>query len=101
VSRPDLTVTAHALRTTDPRVPHVQPTPDETEVADLLQELAELHQPTRDEPDNPTDKPILHTYGACLGCTETWPCKAWVYGEQLALQWVGRAIDRINHGGTR
>lgn len=95
MSRPDLTVTARALRTTDPRLPHIGPTPDEAEVADLLDEIAELHQAPQTEPDNPADKPILHTYGTCLGCGETWPCKGWTYGEALALQWLGQAHNRV------
>jgi hypothetical protein len=87
-SRPSFTSTISALRTRSPRHPWVGPTPDEAEVADVLEEIQALHV----GPDAETDD--LDQYGPCTGCRDPWPCKAWHYGEQLALQWLGRAADR-------
>ncbi len=75
-----LATAAAALRTTDPRYPWVYPTDEEAEVADLLAELAELHVEARDR---------------CSGCAETWPCKGWLNGQELAVQWLGRASQRV------
>lgn len=73
---------AAALRTTDRRFPWVGPSGEEAEVADLLEELAGLHvrAPRGDR---------------CEGCAERWPCAGLVHGEQLAVQWLGRAADRV------
>lgn len=87
--RPSLLETANALRTVDARFPWVGPTPDEAEVADVLTEIHELHQGAADEPD------ARGQYGRCTGCREMWPCAAWLYGEQLAVQWLGRAAQRV------
>jgi hypothetical protein len=95
MSRPDLTASILALRLTDPRFPSIQPTGEEIEVADLLEELQALHVPSAAVPDNPGEHRLYHTYGRCLGCGETWPCKGWVNAEQMALQWLGRASDRV------
>jgi len=75
-----LTVAAAALRTTDVRYPWIGPTADEAEVADLLAELAALH---------------VQVGHRCSGCAETWPCKGVAYGEDLAVQWLGRASARV------
>lgn len=92
MSRPELTAAVHALRLTDPRYPS---TAEEREVADLLEELQALHVPSASVPDNPDDQRLYHTYGRCNGCRETWPCSGWTYAEQEAVQWLGRAADRI------
>jgi hypothetical protein len=89
MSRPSFATTIAALRTTDRRFPWVGPTDEETEVADVLAELEELHQPGTDEPD------ARGRYGRCTGCRNPWPCEGWQFGEQLALQWLGRAADRV------
>ena len=89
MTRPSFTSTVAALRTTHPRSQWVQPTDDEAEVADVLAELEELHQPTDDHPDRDGH------YGTCSGCAALWPCDAWNYGEQLAIQYLGRAADRV------
>jgi hypothetical protein len=89
LSRPSFVFTVAALRTSDRRFPWVGPTPDEAEVADVLEELEQLHQPTADTPD-PRGR-----YGRCTGCLNPWPCAAWTYGDQLAVQWLGRASDRV------
>ncbi len=75
-----LAAAAEALRTTDPRYPWVQPTADEADVAEVLAELAALH---------------VHSGRRCTGCAETWPCKGLLYGQDLAVQWLGRASDRV------
>lgn len=89
MTRPSFATTVAALRTVDPRFPWVGPTADEAEVADLLAELEDLHQGAHDDPDR------FGRYGRCSGCLDPWPCAAWRYGEQLALQWLGRACDRV------
>lgn len=89
MTRPSFTPTITALRTADPRFPWVGPAPDEAEVADLLAEIQQLHQGSADDPD-PRGR-----YGRCTGCLGPWPCEAWAYGEQLALQYLGRAADRV------
>jgi hypothetical protein len=75
-----LAVAAAALRTTDARYPWIYPTDEEAEVAELLVELAALHVEARER---------------CTGCSETWPCKGWLYGQELAVQWLGRASTRV------
>ena len=75
-----LAAAAKALRTTDARFPWVQPTEEEVEVADLLAELAALH---------------IQSGHRCTGCAETWPCKGWLNGQELAVQWLGRASTRV------
>lgn len=75
-----LDTAAKALRITDPRYPWIQPTEEEAEVGDLLAELAALH---------------VQSGTRCTGCAETWPCKGWLHGYELAVQWVGRASARV------
>jgi hypothetical protein len=89
VTRPSFASTITALRTTDRRFPWVQPTADEAEVADVLEELEQLHQPSADTPDQ------RGRFGRCAGCLHPWPCDAWQYGDQLAVQWLGRATERV------
>lgn len=86
--RPSFVSTVKALRTTDPKFPWIGPTDEEAEVADVLEEIQALHLGPNDLPDGHGH------YGSCTGCADPWPCKAWAYGEQLALQWLGRAADR-------
>jgi hypothetical protein len=93
--RPSLWRAVKALRTTHPRYPWVEPSEEEAEVADLLEELDGLHAPSTEDADNPADHPILRIYGVCLGCAETWPCAGWSHAEQLSIQWLGRASDRV------
>lgn len=89
MSRPSFAATISALRTTDPRFPWVGPTEDESEVASVLEEIAEHHVGSADEPD------ARGGYGRCTGCKDPWPCASWAYGEELALQWLGRAANRV------
>lgn len=86
--RPDFTSTVKALRFTDPRFDWVYPTADEAEVADVLEEIAELHRGAADEPD------ASGHYGTCIGCRAPWPCPSWQYGEDLAVQWLGEGAAR-------
>lgn len=58
-------------------------TPDEREVGDLLDELAQLHLPGA-------------TRSTCRGCAEPWPCRGDIHALFLAVQWVGRAADRVS-----
>lgn len=88
MSRPSFDVTIAALRTTDPSFPWVGPTEDEAEVASVLEEIAAYHQGSDEELD------ATGGYGRCA-CREPWPCPAWAYGEELALQWLGRAANRV------
>lgn len=69
--------------------------PGEVEIADTLEEIADQHRPARDARDNPADPSLCHTYGVCTGCGDEWPCEAWALGEELAVQWLGRASDRV------
>lgn len=89
MTRPSFASTVAALRTSDRRFPWIGPTSDEAEVADVLEETEQLHQAGHDDPD-PRGR-----YGRCTGCLQPWPCDAWRYGEQLAVQWLGRAADRV------
>jgi hypothetical protein len=86
--KPNFTSTLAALRCTDPRFPWVHPTPEEAEVADLIEEMEALHV-------GPADTPDEHGYyGRCTGCLEPWPCTGWSHMEYLAVQWLGRGQDR-------
>lgn len=88
MSRPSFATAIVALRTRDPRFPWIGPTPDEADAADALEVFQDHHQPADDQAG-----PDGH-WGACTGCGDPWPCPAWVDGEQLALLWLGRAMDR-------
>lgn len=88
-TKPSHAATVAALRTTDARYPWIQPTEEEAEVASVLEEVEALHVGTDDEPD------AAGRYGTCTGCLDPWPCKAWNWADQLALQWLGRAADRV------
>lgn len=92
MNRPNLDSTVYALLFTDPRFPWVGPTAEEAEVAEVIAEIAKLHRGTADDPD-----PDGH-FGHCSGCLEPWPCAAWAFGEQLAVQWLGRAAERVISG---
>lgn len=87
--KPSFASTVHALTLLDQRYVWVEATPDEAEVASVLAEIEELHQGSTDLPDE------RGRYGRCRGCLESWPCAAWNYGDQLAVQWLGRAADRV------
>lgn len=71
-----------------PGFAHIHPTPAELDAADALDIVQEFHQPAADEPDPGGG------WGACSACDTDWPCKAWIWAEQLAVQWIGRAQDR-------
>jgi hypothetical protein len=94
VTRPSFATAVAALRARDPRFPWVQPTEHEADAADALEVTELLHQPNRPEPDTAGD------WGTCTGCGLSWPCPVWVDHEQLAVQWLGRAADRVNTHAT-
>lgn len=81
MTRPTFAETIKALR--------CQPTPEEADAADALEVLETYHQGDSDE----TTDDASH-YGDCTGCRELWPCPSWVWGEQLAVLWLGRGYDR-------
>ncbi|MFC5992904.1 hypothetical protein ACFQE5_01615 [Pseudonocardia hispaniensis] len=86
--RPSFASTIHALKLTVPSL-GVAPTEEEIDVAEVLALIADHHQGSGDEPD-------AHGYwGRCRGCRNRWPCAAWLYGEELAVQFLGRAADRV------
>lgn len=87
--RPTFVETIAALRTTDPRFPGIAPTPEEGDVAEVLEEVETDHQGDADEPDD------RWHWGHCQACGEWWPCPTWVESEHLAVQYVGRAADRV------
>lgn len=89
-TRPTLTPTITALRTvlTNPRFAHVQPTDEEADVAAVLEEIEAGHQGSADEPA------ADGWWGSCTACGDLWPCERFVWAEQLAVQFLGRAADR-------
>jgi hypothetical protein len=87
--RPTFVQTIAALRTTDPRFPWVKPAPEEDDVAASLEAVEEVHQGDADEPDE-----RIH-WGHCRGCGQWWPCPTWIESEFLAVQYLGRAADRV------
>lgn len=89
MTRPSFASAIHALNLTVPEY-GVHPTEDEADAADALEILESEHQPVADEPD-----PSGH-WGRCTGCAEPWPCPAWIWGEHLAVQYLGRAVDRVS-----
>lgn len=88
MSRPSFVSTIAALRCTDPRFPWVHPTPEEDDIAAVLEAIQETHVPTADHPD-PRGR-----YGRCTDCATPWPCPEWRRGEYLAVTWLGRGTDR-------
>lgn len=76
-----LKLAAKALRTTSTELSWVHPTDEELEVAELLDEIAELHAAVDGQ--------------ICPGCAQRFPCVGWLHGQQLATQWLGRAAQRV------
>ncbi len=81
MNRPSFTTTVRALEVT--------PTPDEADIAEVLRHVEAEHQGAA-ERDLDAD-----TWGVCSTCATPWPCPAWTEAEQLAVQYLGRAQDRI------
>lgn len=71
---------ATGLRFTDYRYPWVGPTEDEANTAEVLDEFDTFH---------------VEAGAWCGGCRQSWPCSDWVWAQQLAVQWLGRAADRV------
>lgn len=89
MNRPSFATTVTALRTTDTRFPWVGPTPDEDDVAAALEVVEFIHQGENDEPDE------RGSWGHCRSCRTWWPCDPWIEAENLAVQYLGRATDRV------
>lgn len=87
--RPTFALTVSALRTTDPRFPWIGPTPEEDDAAAALEAIETDHRGDSDESDENLN------WGHCLTCGTWWPCEAWIEGEFLAVQFLGRAGDRV------
>jgi len=87
--RPTFETSIAALRTTDARFPWVQPTAEEADAADALEVIHEHHfsEAARESSDG--------SWGICEGCGAPWPCETWLWGNTLAVQWVGRAAARV------
>ena len=75
-----------------PEFAHIHPTADELDAADAL-ELLHQHHIGDAEAESPDG-----SWGTCTGCADLWPCKAWLWGQQLAIQWMGRAQSRYAAG---
>jgi hypothetical protein len=88
MTRLDFTTAISALRCTDPRFPWVQPTPEEDDIAAILEAIQDTHQPTADHAD------LRGRYGRCTDCRTPWPCAEWTRGEELSVLWLGRGSDR-------
>lgn len=87
--KPTFESTIAALRTTHPEVPWIGPTDEEADAADAL-EIVHEHHFSDDEKEDPTGH-----WGTCRGCSDPWPCKTWMWGDQLAGQFLGRAAQRV------
>jgi len=87
--RPSLAPAARALLTTDARFPRVGPTPEESDVATVLGVIEAEHQGDADDP-GPDG-----SWGRCIGCGQRWPCERFADGEALAVEYLGRAADRV------
>ena len=87
--RPSFASTIHALLVTDRRFPWVEPSEEEADVAAVLADLEGRHQGNAEQSDS------AGHWGRCTGCGEHWPCPRWVDGEHLAIQYLGRAADRV------
>lgn len=88
--KPSLTSAIEALRTTDPRYPWVKPTVEEDDIAAVLEVINNEHQGDRDDPDD------TGHWGRCTTCGwKDWPCKDWIEGQMLAIEYLGKAADRV------
>lgn len=86
--RPSFATTIAALTLTDPDLGVIS-FDDCGDVAEALRYLECQHRggPTKDVGEA--------FWGRCSACGERWPCEAWVEGERLAVQFLGRAQDRV------
>lgn len=89
MTRPSFALAVAALRVTDARFPWIGPTPEEADIADVLELTEASHVPSAYEPDD------RGRWGRCTGCAAPWPCTTWTYGEDIAVQFLGRAADRV------
>jgi len=100
--RPTFAETVKALRITDSTYPWVQPTAEELDVAEVLEEIERLHQ-GGDEPDFP-DEPLT-PWGTCSECGTSWPCERWGWAHNLAVQFLTRGasryLNRVNDAMAR
>lgn len=91
MTRPTFATTVAALRTADRRFPWIGPTDEEDDIAAVLEAIEEQHHTVVDLPDQHGH------YGRCTNCHQPWPCLEWMRGELLAVQWLGRAADRVHN----
>lgn len=73
-----------------PDLAHVFPTAEELDAADALELVHQFHVVDVDE----IDEEAGETWGNCQACAKPWPCKSWLWGQSLAVQWVGKATNR-------
>jgi hypothetical protein len=88
MNRPSLASAIQALRTTSPRHPHVKPTEDEDDIAAVLEQIDSEHEAGADTEDDDGH------WGRCAACGEPWPCPRWVWAQNLAVEYLGRAAQR-------
>ncbi|MDN5916629.1 MAG: hypothetical protein L0I76_16255 [Pseudonocardia sp.] len=89
MDRPSLRACIDALLITDPSYPHIGPAEEEADVAAVLESVEAAHQGAGDEPDR------LGLWGGCVCCETPWPCEPWWWAQTLAVQFLGRAADRV------
>jgi len=87
---PSLEGAAAALLHTDPRWPDHGPTDDEEDVALALRAIQDAHKPHPWGVD-----PDRGVWGLCGDCGARWPCTTWILGQHVAVQYLGRAADRV------
>lgn len=89
MSIPSHAAAVAALRTTDTRFPWVGPSDEEADVAAAVEQIDATHRGTADDPDRDGK------WGRCTACRAPWPCPTWWYGGDVAVQYLGRAADRV------
>lgn len=88
--KPTLAGAAKALR--------IRPDDEAADVADVLDHVDVVHRGAADDPDYYDVEPYEQHWGLCVACGRLWPCEDWVWAQALAVQFLGRAADRIRGG---
>lgn len=89
MNRPTLRTCINALLVTHPDYPRVAPSEEEADVAAVLESVEQQHDGDGDVPDE------LGFWGRCRACDAPWPCESWRWAQMLAVQFLGRAMDRV------